>query len=33
MTAYEMLRLELDDPKYQRVRERIRELMSVHKED
>jgi len=33
MTAYEMLRLDLDDPKYQRVRERIRELMLIHKED
>jgi len=33
MTAYEMLRLELDDPKYQRVRERIRDLLSIHKED
>jgi len=27
MTAYEMLRLELDDPKYQRVRERIRAVI------
>jgi hypothetical protein len=28
MTAYEVLRLELDDPKYQQVRERIRSLMA-----
>jgi len=28
MTAYEMLRLELDDPKYQRVRERIRAVQA-----
>jgi hypothetical protein len=29
MTAYEMLRLELDDPKYQRVRERIRAIVGT----
>ena len=29
MTAYEMLRLELDDPKYLRVRERIRALIGT----
>jgi hypothetical protein len=28
MTAYEVLRLELDDPKYQRVRDRLRSLMA-----
>jgi len=29
MTAYEMLRLELDDPKYDRVRQRIRDILSM----
>jgi hypothetical protein len=29
MTVYEMLRLELDDPKYLRIRERIRALIGV----
>jgi hypothetical protein len=29
MTAYEMLRLELDDPKYLQVRERIRAIVGT----
>jgi hypothetical protein len=29
LTAYEILRLEIDDPKYQRVRDRIRATLAA----